>query len=122
MHPSTAEPRAEQAPMHDRILRPLPAAVTANAADCESAALPLSSVGPRGGVAPPNRSFETTPSGDGAIHAVPPPRAALYCFAGVRSRRDSPSAAELEAQGWTVEHTDERYGTKLMRKDENGKC
>jgi hypothetical protein len=97
-------------------------AVASNAPGGDPGALPLLPVGPCVGIAPPNRSFETTPSGDGAIRAVLPTQAALYCFAGVRSRRDSPSAAELEAQGWTVEHTDERYGTKLMRKDENGKC
>jgi hypothetical protein len=94
-------------------------AVASNAPGGDPGALPLPPVGPCVGIAPPNRSFETTLSGDGDV--VPPTRATLYCFAGVRSRRDSPSAAELEALGWTVEHTDERYGTKLMRKEENDK-
>ena len=42
----------------------------------------------------------------------------LYRFAGVRSRKDSPSIAELEADGWTVERVDPRYGTALMRIEE----
>jgi hypothetical protein len=40
----------------------------------------------------------------------------LYRWAGVASRADSPSVAELEADGWTVEHIDPRYGTRLMKK------
>jgi hypothetical protein len=41
--------------------------------------------------------------------------ASLYRYASVRSRADSPSVAELEANGWTVEHVDPRYGTALMK-------
>jgi hypothetical protein len=40
----------------------------------------------------------------------------LYRWAGAASRADSPSVAELEADGWTVEHIDPRYGTRLMKK------
>lgn len=44
----------------------------------------------------------------------------LYRRANVRARADSPSVAELKAEGWTVEHVDPRYGTALMRKAEEG--
>jgi hypothetical protein len=118
MHPSTAEHRAEQAPTHDRDLRSLPAAVTAHAADCESAAPPLLPVGLRVGSTPPNRSFETTPSGDGAIHAVLPTQAALYRWAGVSCRRDGPSVYELVAAGWTPVAHDTRYGSTLCMRNE----
>ena len=39
-----------------------------------------------------------------------------YRWAGVNSRADSPSVTELEADGWQIEHVDERYGTRLMRR------
>jgi hypothetical protein len=42
----------------------------------------------------------------------------LYRFAGVRSRKDSPSIAELEMDGWSVGHLDPRYGTALCMKVE----
>lgn len=42
----------------------------------------------------------------------------LYRWAAVAARADSPSIAELVADGWTVEHVDPRYGTALMRKEE----
>jgi Recombination endonuclease VII len=41
----------------------------------------------------------------------------LYRFASVRSRSDCPSAGVLAEQGWTVEHVDPRYGTRLMRRE-----
>jgi hypothetical protein len=44
---------------------------------------------------------------------------ALYRRAGVRARADSPSVAELEADGWTVEHIEPRYGTALMRREDD---
>ena len=39
-----------------------------------------------------------------------------YRWAGVNSRSDSTNVAVLEAEGWTVEHVDPRYGTRLMRR------
>jgi hypothetical protein len=41
---------------------------------------------------------------------------AEYRWAGINSRADSMSVAALEADGWTVEHVDPRYGTRLMRR------
>lgn len=43
-------------------------------------------------------------------------RSFMYRWAASKSRSDSPSVAELEADGWTVEHVDPRYGNSLMRK------
>lgn len=47
-----------------------------------------------------------------------PASPALYRRAGVRARSDSPSVAQLEAEGWMVVHVDPRWGTALMRKAE----
>jgi hypothetical protein len=43
-------------------------------------------------------------------------RARLYCRAAVRARADSPSVAALEAEGWTLEHVDPRWGSALCMK------
>ena len=40
-----------------------------------------------------------------------------YRWAAARSRSDSPSVEALEAGGWTVEHVDPRYHTRLMRRE-----
>jgi hypothetical protein len=42
--------------------------------------------------------------------------AALYRRAGVKARSDSPSIAELEAEGYAVVHVDPRWNTALMMK------
>jgi hypothetical protein len=39
-----------------------------------------------------------------------------YRYAGMLARTDSPSVAELEADGWVVTHIDPRYQTRLMRR------
>jgi hypothetical protein len=40
----------------------------------------------------------------------------LYRHAGVRARVDSPSIADLVAEGWTVEFTN-RWGGALLRRE-----
>lgn len=52
------------------------------------------------------------------MSAIASPSVRLYCRAAVRARTDSPSIAELEAAGWTVEHVDPRWGSALCMKIE----
>ena len=54
--------------------------------------------------------------GGGAIHAVPPTRAALFMHAGVRARADCASIETLKAEGWTIEH-ENVWGGALMRRE-----
>lgn len=68
----------------------------------------------------PERAQAETPGGEHTLPGQSGPRSVfLIRYAGVRSRTDCPSVAELLADDWRVEAVDERYGTSLMRKDLN---
>jgi hypothetical protein len=64
-------------------------------------------------------SSPTVASERGAVDGrpAPPSEDFLYRYAKVASRVDSPSVADLIADGWSVEHTDPRYGTVHLRKN-----
>ena|ERR1017187_4733637 len=120
--PFSAEPRAEQALRHERILHSSLTAVASKrgavdaVTNCDHSGRPAPPPDPP----PAGRTSQTegrrytrtvdAEIGAGGGHF-------LYRWAAMNARTDSPGVAELEAQGWTVEHIDPRYQTRLMRKE-----
>ena len=112
--PSSSELRAEKAPESSSILEnALPedsASVRGGAPQGPDAAIsgPLPSASSASAAASSVLSRQVARPADAG-------RVFLSRWAGVKSRVDAPSVAELVREGWEIEHVDERYGTHLMR-------
>lgn len=103
--PSSSELRAEKVPESSPILGDALPEVASSAPGCEPGVTPAS---PASAVGRSVLSRQVARPADAG-------RVFLYRWAGVKSRVDAPSVAELVREGWEIEHVDERYGTHLMR-------